>query len=270
MARKKKEFNKSGPFQTRLRKLVAERRMTQDKLAKALGVSRPTVAGWLNGDNIPDILDFEKIARYFGVSADYLLGLSNTATPDVSARAAVEYTGLTQAAVEWLHAGLDDYSWDTEGNFKQEREANLATASALIDSFDFSNIIRHLREATKEAYFEKILTILQERYPGISSSKDGSTFHYATETDRKIIKCNLCFILRNKLSPWKDDIPNLVHNMDDSSLSSEIFEKLLSTRQENELQQFHASKAFTGYIDRLVKNSYDQAESMFDSIPKCK
>lgn len=41
--------------------------------------------------------------------------------------------------------------------------------------------------------------------------------------------------------------------MDDDELASNVLRALLSTRKANELRQFHAAKAFTGYIDQLVK-----------------
>ena len=50
---------------------------TQDKIAKILGVSRSTYAGWENGiDNIP-LLKLNDFCNYYKVSLDYICGLTN-------------------------------------------------------------------------------------------------------------------------------------------------------------------------------------------------
>lgn len=51
--------------------------LTQQKLADALGVSRSTVAMWENGKNEPDNVMLAKIAEYFHITTDELLGLSH-------------------------------------------------------------------------------------------------------------------------------------------------------------------------------------------------
>ena len=42
-------------------------------------------------------------ADFYGVSTDYLLGRTDTPTPDVSLRAASEYIGLSDEVVDYLH-----------------------------------------------------------------------------------------------------------------------------------------------------------------------
>ncbi|HCJ31767.1 MAG TPA: hypothetical protein DHV70_02640 [Firmicutes bacterium] len=56
---------------------------TQKELAEVLGVSRSTYAGWENGlDSIilPNLNDF---CNYYGVSLDYICGLTNTKKYDI-------------------------------------------------------------------------------------------------------------------------------------------------------------------------------------------
>lgn len=52
--------------------------IAQEKLVEKIGVSRPTVAGWLNGQKYPDVTFLCKIADAYGVSVDYLLGRSKS------------------------------------------------------------------------------------------------------------------------------------------------------------------------------------------------
>ena len=56
---------------------------TQKELADILGVSRSTYAGWENGLDaiiLPKLNDF---CNYYGVSLDYICGLTNTKKYDV-------------------------------------------------------------------------------------------------------------------------------------------------------------------------------------------
>ena len=49
------------------------------------------------------------LAKTFGVSTDYLLGLSSVRSPDVDVQAVCNYTGLSQSAVERLHSLNSEY-----------------------------------------------------------------------------------------------------------------------------------------------------------------
>lgn len=55
----------------RLRK---EARLTQDDLASFLGVTKASVSKWETGQSYPDIVLLPKIATYFGISVDQLIG----------------------------------------------------------------------------------------------------------------------------------------------------------------------------------------------------
>lgn len=57
-----------------LQELRKQKKVTQQRLADALGVSRSAVAMWETGGNDPDADMLIRIAKYFGVSVDYLLG----------------------------------------------------------------------------------------------------------------------------------------------------------------------------------------------------
>ena len=63
-------------FSDRLISLRKERDMTQDELARALNLSRSRVSGYESQGKEPDFELLCKMAHYFGVSTDYLLGYS--------------------------------------------------------------------------------------------------------------------------------------------------------------------------------------------------
>ena len=264
MGRKKKEFNSDGTFQRRFRELYNVNRTTQKELAIALDVSRPTIAGWLDGKNIPDIISLAHLAQFFNVSADYLLGLSDQMSPDVSLRAAAEYTGLSESAVEWLHIGLDDFECDGEGISEETKVQNLKAASALIVNKAFTNMIHHLKDVSMEAYFEKVLWILYSEYSECGSAEDDSEFRYANSEDRDIVIANLIHVFEVQ-SPWdKEKIIEYVKGLDsDDKLAADVISAYMSAKESNELHQFHAAKAFNSYIDQIIEASIRKAESRF-------
>lgn len=62
-------------FSENLKRLRKERNLTQESLADFLGVSFQAVSKWERGESYPDIELLPKIAAFFDVSTDYLLGV---------------------------------------------------------------------------------------------------------------------------------------------------------------------------------------------------
>lgn len=60
-----------------LSELRRDMKMTQDELAKVLFVSPGTISNYENNIHFPDVPKLKQIAQYFGVTTDYLLGLSS-------------------------------------------------------------------------------------------------------------------------------------------------------------------------------------------------
>ena len=61
-------------FSNRLRMLRKSRKVSQTRLAKALGYGYTAIANYESGRNEPSLGDLRRIADFFDVSADYLLG----------------------------------------------------------------------------------------------------------------------------------------------------------------------------------------------------
>lgn len=65
----------------RLKALRTKKKLTQKQLAEKINVTHVSISGYENGNRSPDTDTLEKIADYFGVSTDYLLGRTDTLEP---------------------------------------------------------------------------------------------------------------------------------------------------------------------------------------------
>ncbi len=68
----------------RIKELRTARGLTQVEFANNLSVSKQAVSNWENNNIQPSIEMLLKIADFFGVTTDYLLGRSNDNSLDVS------------------------------------------------------------------------------------------------------------------------------------------------------------------------------------------
>ena len=58
----------------RIKELLKSDGLTQSQLASGIGVNQSTVCNWLNGKKEPSIESLWKLADFFDVSVDYLIG----------------------------------------------------------------------------------------------------------------------------------------------------------------------------------------------------
>ena len=65
-------------FTERLTKLRQARGWTKKEFSMQIGKTQQTVGKWENGTNAPTFKDLVKLVELFGVTSDYLLGLSNS------------------------------------------------------------------------------------------------------------------------------------------------------------------------------------------------
>lgn len=63
-------------FSERLRLLLDERKIKVTEFAKVLGRERQTIHNYISGYSEPRLTDIIRIAKHFGVTSDYLLGIN--------------------------------------------------------------------------------------------------------------------------------------------------------------------------------------------------
>lgn len=92
-------------FADRLSDLVQAKKnegLSHDEISRQIGVSSGVLSEWMSDNKTASIENLAKLSKYFGVSADYLLGLSDVQTADVNVRAICENVGLSETACDWL------------------------------------------------------------------------------------------------------------------------------------------------------------------------
>lgn len=95
-------FNKQM-FAKRLKELREEKGLNQKECAEKLNISRGSISFYENGERLPDIETIYNMAKFFNVSADYLIGLTDISTADTNVQAVCKYTGVSQNVIDMLN-----------------------------------------------------------------------------------------------------------------------------------------------------------------------
>ena len=83
-----------------IKKLRMNKGMSQVQLADKLNVTKQSVSNWENENIMPSVDMLIKIANFFNVSTDYLLGLSETHTLNTD--------GLSDLQITHIQTIIDD------------------------------------------------------------------------------------------------------------------------------------------------------------------
>lgn len=89
----------------RIKKLRERKGISQQQLADILRVGRETVARWENGTRDLKTAAIIDLAKYFNVTSDYLLGLSNSATVE-------RVIGISELTLKTFELNKNDYDED--------------------------------------------------------------------------------------------------------------------------------------------------------------
>lgn len=89
-------------FKDRLIKLRKSKGLTQAEMAKKIDVHRATYSNYETGLRTPDYETLKKIADFFDVSVDYLLGRTDDPTPPGINRAFYNLDDLTEEQKELI------------------------------------------------------------------------------------------------------------------------------------------------------------------------
>lgn len=263
MGRQGIKLDKAHAFSSRFLQLCAQEDKALAQWGAIFHTTRQTISNWQTGESVPDIIKLADIAQYFGVSTDYLLGLSDTKSPDASAKAAVEYTGLSEEAVERLHSGLKDYELEEIQLSKDIIMCNQRITSALIECKEFPEIIGRLARAENSSLHEQMLHILCDQYihevEGEAEADDFLLF--VNPEDRMLTEKLILYI--NKFQIPSSKLSKKLHMMSDDELIHTAISSAIAKRDNSELQQFRAAEEFNKFINHFIDEAKERAARDF-------
>lgn len=134
-------------FADRLKKVRAEKGMTQVQLAEALGVSKGTIAMWETGKREPNFETLNELSEIFDKRIDYILGYSNDASSPQMTEEEIEQLGVWAAEESFqetvtAYLRLDAYGKDAVEGLIRAEMARCREQDSLFPSSDFSVNIR--------------------------------------------------------------------------------------------------------------------------------
>lgn len=97
-------MNVTNAFSKRFLELRKKSGMRQQELGAALGISRGAISYYEKGERVPDIEILSRISKFFNVSCDYLLGITDIETLDVDTKGISIKTGLQEKSIETLNS----------------------------------------------------------------------------------------------------------------------------------------------------------------------
>lgn len=145
-------------FSERLKELRGTK--TLQEVSNAIGITRVAMGYYEKGERKPDIEILYKIAKYHGVTSDYLIGLSDVQTPDIDIQAISAKTGLTEKAIEkvcYFNTHIKHY---------------IEPLNILLKSPNFENALHHISKYMENVQIVKILqTQRRSRYDKVFSAE---------------------------------------------------------------------------------------------------
>lgn len=152
MPKSNNTIGENGIFATRLRGLMDMHNISHQELADELGVSRQAVSWYYFGKRQPNFEKLIDISEFFGVSTDYLLGVSEFKNYE-------EIQEIGESAKSFKQIDNPYILEDIKESFK-----HLGEMSKKIESSDISNYLKVMTNS-----LNKILLSYQESLEEISA-----------------------------------------------------------------------------------------------------
>lgn len=142
----------------KLKELRNENSLSLRQLAEELGISYSSLSKYEHGDQQPSFDTLIKIADYFNVTTDYLIGYSNIKTKDIELRSISEKTGLSLRSLDTLFSYQKNASRKPEDAFDTTPAAAnifLETLNKLLNPFcDVLENISHYLYLNLEYFYD--------------------------------------------------------------------------------------------------------------------
>ena len=188
----------NSAFATIFRSLIDSRKCTHEIIAKSIGTTRQTIGKWANGDSAPDIISTAKIADFFGVSTDFLLGRSDVQSIDPDVKRTKAYTGLSESAIQALNSNI------VNGRFRPGGHAGLVLSS-LLSSEETYYLLDHIYEYIhlldcSNAIKWMIGFFIRESWHGLFNDIDDNETAKIIATVKKFVAYTTTYTVRETLN----------------------------------------------------------------------
>lgn len=168
-------------FSERLEALLAEKKVSQGEFADAMQCSRQSINFYVLGRRTPDILLAGKMADFFGVSCDYLLGRSEI-RQDKSANLTAAQLGLTEDSVRFI-AGLHILATANPDPLGAvHAEETLSLLNRMLADERFGVLLQYVKRYDDLAKGKDALALLQNFMMELQSPQTGNI--YGGESER--------------------------------------------------------------------------------------
>lgn len=222
MKARKSKTAVTGNIAVRLRELaqreMEEKNLNKTQLAKNIGIERSALIKYMDDDVEIGVNALVKIAKYFDVSADFLLGLSKIQSPDHNDRSVYETTNLTPEAVKNYRKILKKLSYLNTEIFCYEHTMNFNTdyiAYKFLENPSFPDLIllmndymqKELKLHTKRNIFTNIVGEDSEESYFSPNSEEGEFALFRISEKVKAIAQDL---VRQYEKEYQEDIDTLI------------------------------------------------------------
>lgn len=96
-------------FSTRLKELRIKKQISQSDLALELNLSNRTISMYEQGNSEPNVETLIRIANYFDVTTDFLVGLTDVKTTNLDISYMANYLGLNENTISSLHSFIQRF-----------------------------------------------------------------------------------------------------------------------------------------------------------------
>lgn len=181
-------------FAKRLKILRTQKSVSLKKAAEALGVTAQSLSLYENGMRTINIDLLKKVAQYFGVSSDYLIGLSDAATNDVDLKVVCDYLGLyEEAALRLQQINKRLQKKDSEHQYpKTTNECYKRCLNIFINEYLDDFLTEVLDSGIKLYYLEAELKRLNKQFDDEFNGVAHFTDSLPEEIDRVEEKADFC------------------------------------------------------------------------------
>ena len=170
-------------FSKRLIQLREQRGITQQELADKLKITRQSLSLYEKAERTINIELLARIADFFNVSTDYLMGRTDTATMNEDIQTACKITGLSEEAINKFAKILND----------NEKYEYTITIDDIIGDYHFPELLYYINKYSKQ----ELLQLLKKYMPDLKIFNDEKTI-LINGVDKEETEKNYSFIINNK------------------------------------------------------------------------